>query len=127
LSEQLLPAIGQGAVALQAREDRPEVLEVLRTINDEPTMLAIRAEREVQRLLAGDCSVPIGVRTELRDGVLRMQGILFRADSAEPRLAEAEGTEPELVARELVAGLGTPSTSNVQRSTPNVQCASEGS
>jgi hydroxymethylbilane synthase len=105
LEEQLLPAIGQGAVALQARANRAEVLSVLEKINHEPTMLAIRAEREVQRLLAGDCSVPIGVRTELRPGGLAMKGILFHADSPEPVTAEAEGIEPEDVARKLVAQL----------------------
>ncbi len=105
LAEHLIPAIGQGAVALQARENRPEVLEVLRAINHAPTMLAIRAEREVQRLLAGDCSVPIGVRTELTGGKLKMRGILFRPDAAEPITASAAGEDPETVARALVAGL----------------------
>jgi len=107
LAEYLIPAIGQGAVALQAREDRPEVLEILRAINHEPTMLAVRAEREVQRLLAGDCSVPIGIRTDHVDGQLVMRGILFHADTAEPITATAEGTDPETVARALVAGLSS--------------------
>lgn len=105
LGEVIIPAIGQGAVALQVRENRPEVIEVLRAINHEPTMLAIRAEREVQRLLAGDCSVPIGVRTDFQDGKLAMNGILFQPDQSEPVKAFAEGVEPEVVARELVAGL----------------------
>jgi hydroxymethylbilane synthase len=105
LAEKILPAIGQGAVALQARDDRPEVLTVLRTINHAPTMLAIRAEREVQRLLAGDCSVPIGVRTELRGGTLVMNGILFHTGIEAPVTARAEGTEPEIVAQELAAAL----------------------
>jgi hydroxymethylbilane synthase len=105
LGDKILPAIGQGAVALQSRENRPEVLEVLASINHAPTMLAIRAEREVQRLLAGDCSVPIGVRTTLQDARLHMSGILFLPTSPAPVTATAEGTEPELVARSLVAGL----------------------
>ena len=61
LADKLLPAIGQGAIAIQARSDRREVIEVLARIRHAPTMIAIRAEREVQRLLAGDCSVPVGV------------------------------------------------------------------
>jgi hydroxymethylbilane synthase len=95
----------QGAVALQAREDRPEVLAVLAAINHEATMLAVRAEREVQRLLAGDCSVPIGVRSEHAAGKLVLRGILFHADATEPMTATAEGEHPETVARALVAGL----------------------
>jgi len=81
------------------------VLKVLQAINHEPTMLAVRAEREVQRLLAGDCSVPIGVRTDHIAGKLVMRGILFHADAAEPITATAEGEDPETVARALVAGL----------------------
>lgn len=105
LAGQLLPAIGQGAVALQAREDRPEVIEVLRRINHGPTMFAIRAEREVQRLLSGDCSMPVGVRSEMRGNVLTLHGILFGHEGEAPKTAQAEGEKPELVARELVAQL----------------------
>jgi hydroxymethylbilane synthase len=103
LADVLLPAIGQGAVALQIRADRREVSEVLGRINHEPTMLAIRAEREVQRLLAGNCSVPVGVRTELRGPLLIMSGILFGNPGEAPAEARAEGdaAAPETVAKEL--------------------------
>lgn len=103
----LLPAIGQGAVALQARADRDDVREVLAKINHQPTMLAIRAEREVQRLLSGDCSLPVGVRTDLKDGRIAMTGILFHAEGQPPREAFAEGPVAEFarVAADLVAGL----------------------
>ncbi len=105
LADVLIPAIGQGAVALQIKSDRSEVAEVLAKINHAPTMLATRAEREVQRLLAGDCSVPIGVRTDFDGDRLKLRGILFGPDAGEPIRAEAEGTDPEAVARELCAQL----------------------
>ncbi len=103
----LLPAIGQGAVALQARADRPEVCEVLAKLNHGPTMIAVRAEREVQRLLSGDCSLPVGVRTDVKEGRISMSGILFGAEGEPPREAVVEGTVPELlqVAGSLVAAL----------------------
>lgn len=65
LAVHLLPAIGQGAIALQSRADRHEVATVLARIDHAPTHTAIRAERELQRLLAGDCGMPVGVRTTL--------------------------------------------------------------
>ncbi len=105
LADVLIPAIGQGAVALQIKSDRREVADVLAKINHAPTMLATRAEREVQRLLAGDCSVPIGVRTDFEGDLLKLRGILFGPDGGEPVRAEAEGTDPEAVARELCAQL----------------------
>jgi hydroxymethylbilane synthase len=103
----LLPAIGQGAVALQARADREEVRAVLAKINHPPTMLAIRAEREVQKLLSGDCSLPVGVLTEINGDRVAMRGILFGAEGQPPRSATAEGAASDLagIAAELVSGI----------------------
>ena len=107
LHEQLLPAIGQGAIALQSRAGREEVHAILAAINHAPTFTCIRAEREVQRLLAGDCALPVGVRTEWSGGSLRMRGILFGAEGTPPAEAEASGpaSDPEAVARALFAQL----------------------
>lgn len=107
LGEDLLPAIGQGAIALQSRGDRPEVAEVLARINDERTFIATRAEREVQRLLAGDCTLPVGVRTTIEGAEITMSAVLFGEAGETPRQAEARGaiTEPEQVAARLCAAL----------------------
>lgn len=107
LSSELLPAIGQGAIALQTRGDRSEVRSILAAINHLPTFTAIRAEREVQRLLAGDCGLPVGVRATLEGDRLHLAAILFSADSEPPAEAEASGPadEPEMLAAELVSGL----------------------
>ena len=104
LGDDLFPAIGQGAIALQSRADRPEVTTVLQQIDHRETHLAIRAERELQRLLAGDCALPVGVRTTLGDGVLKMRAILF-GEQREPVQAVAEGASPEAVAAEVFAHL----------------------
>jgi hydroxymethylbilane synthase len=103
LAGKILPAIGQGAIALQARADRAQVREVLSRINHPPTMIAVRAERELQRLLSGDCSLPVGVQTELRGEHLIMRGILFSTPDKQPMQAEAEGSAdaPEKIAGEL--------------------------
>lgn len=106
LREELLPAIGQGAIALQSRADRAEVTAILQRIDHSATHVAIRAERELQRLLAGDCALPVGVRTELAGDWLRMQAILFHPDeTAPPARAAAEGkcAAPEKVAAHIFA------------------------
>ena len=107
LVQHLLPAIGQGAIALQSRTDRAEVSEILQKIDHAGTHVAVRAERELQRLLAGDCGMPVGVRTTIRDGRLHMRAILFGAEAEAPKEAEAEGASaaPEAVAAELFARL----------------------
>ena len=107
LGGHLLPAIGQGAIALQSRADRAEVTAVLQRIDHAETHVAIRAERELQRLLAGDCGLPVGVRTTIRGDRLEMRAILFGAESEPPKEAEAEGVTdaPEQVAADIFARL----------------------
>lgn len=109
LAGRLLPAIGQGAIALQSRADRAEVSAILAKIDHAETHLAIRAERELQRLLAGDCAMPVGALTTLRGDRLHLHAILFPADESQPpRSAESEGdaAEPEEVAATVFAHLG---------------------
>ena len=103
LAAHLLPAIGQGAIALQSCADRDDANAVLRALNDEPTFICVRAERELQRLLSGDCALPVGVRAELDGPRLRLRGILFGAEGAAPAEGLAEGTAdaPEQIAADL--------------------------
>lgn len=103
LGARILPAIGQGAIALQSRRDREQVNAILRAINHQPTLICVRAERELQRLLAGDCALPVGVRTELQGSLLSMRAILFGAVDSPPTEAFVRGKaeSPEAIAQEL--------------------------
>ncbi len=91
--------------------DRAEVNAVLREINHEPTFTCIRAERELQRLLSGDCSLPVGVRTTLRGDSIEMRAILFGTDSQPPAEAHSIGlaSDPESVARAVMDQLNAAS------------------
>ncbi len=107
LEAHLLPAIGQGAIALQSRVGDERVNGILAKINHGPTFLAIRAERELQRLLAGDCTLPVGVRCLLEKKEMTMRAILFGQEGEAPRAAEARGSvaEPEKLAAAVFRGL----------------------
>lgn len=107
LGDHLLPAIGQGAIALQNRAEDPRIEALLSVVNHEDTWLCIRAERELQRLLAGDCSIPVGVRCRREGEILRMSAVLFGAEGQPPLRAEASGRvqDPERVAAEVFQGL----------------------
>jgi hydroxymethylbilane synthase len=96
----MLPAIGQGAIALQSRSNRAEVTALLEKINHRETHLAIRAERELQRLLAGDCGMPVGVRTTIDGERLHLRVVLFGEENSAPQEVEGEGSvdDPEAVA-----------------------------
>ena len=98
----MLPAIGQGAIALQCRAEDAAFFAAL---NHEPTGLAIRAERELMRLLNGDCSLPVGVATEIGEREIRMRVILFGAPEEPPRQAEVSGATPESAASKAFQAL----------------------
>jgi hydroxymethylbilane synthase len=106
LEDRMFPAIGQGAIALQSLCSREDVQDLLRRVNHFPTWNAIRAERELQRLLAGDCTLPVGVRCTQSDGGMRLEALLFEEGQSQPRFASASGSVPEQVAAEVAKGLG---------------------
>lgn len=101
-----LPAVGQGAIALQTRSNDAQTGALLAPINHEPTFLCVRAERELLRLLNGDCNLPVGASTRLENEQLQMEVLLFD-EEAHPRQTTAEGpaAEPELVARKIMEQL----------------------
>src|SRR6185312_13163282 len=59
--EDMLPAAGQGALALQCRRDDPVTRSFLEGLNDETTAVCVAAERELVKVLQGDCHSPIAV------------------------------------------------------------------
>ncbi|HZC34405.1 MAG TPA: hydroxymethylbilane synthase, partial [Chthoniobacterales bacterium] len=67
--ESMLPAAGQGAIALEVLEKSTVIREVLQPVNDPATWFCVHAEREFLRLLGGGCEVPIGVRARVSQPV----------------------------------------------------------
>jgi len=75
-TEMCLPAVGQGAIAVQCREADTSVLCVLEGIDDEPTRVATTAERSLMQELGGGCQVPLAALAEWREGVLSMEALV---------------------------------------------------
>ena len=98
-----LPAIGQGAIALECRSDDAEIKTLLAKINHAPTFQCIRAERELLRLLNGDCNLPVGVETRLDGHRMTMRAIVFGEENEPPLVGEAEcaANAPEELAEKL--------------------------
>lgn len=78
--EEMLPAPGQGAVAVECRESDSETRSILAAIHHEPTALCVTAERELLHSLGGGCHLPLGARAVIEDGKLRLLAGLFEAD-----------------------------------------------
>jgi hydroxymethylbilane synthase len=99
----ILPAIGQGAIGIETRQEDGAARELLAAIDHLPTHVCIRAERELLRLLDGDCKLPVAARATLDEaGQIHAEAIVFPDSEAEmPAHAKGSGTDPEAVALNL--------------------------
>ena len=71
-----LPAVGQGALAIECRTDNTEVRKMLAFLNDTATKQATDAERAFLGLVEGGCQVPIGVHAEVKDKEIKIEAII---------------------------------------------------
>jgi hydroxymethylbilane synthase len=74
--EVMLPAIGQGALAVESREDDEELLSIISKLEHEPTRRAIDAERTFARKLGANCRTPIAAYARIENGKLAMDGMV---------------------------------------------------
>jgi hydroxymethylbilane synthase len=76
----VLPAVGQGAIAIEVREDDVKILDLVRRINHIETELATRSERALLRRLEGGCQVPIGAFAVVNDGKIKISAMISNFD-----------------------------------------------
>ena len=79
----MLPAVGQGALAIETRSDDAAVNEIVGSLNHEPTRLACKAERAFLKGLGGGCLVPIAAHAKLEPGVINLSGLVSSPDGTE--------------------------------------------
>jgi hydroxymethylbilane synthase len=104
--EILLPAPGQGTLALEVREGGPAAA-LCRALHHEPSGLAARAERLVVAAFGGDCTLPLAAwaRPEGEGGAFRMTALLATPDGRHAARGEAVGDRPEEIAAACVAAM----------------------
>ena len=74
--ETILPAVGQGALAIEIREEDSELKEILQVLNDEETLACVTAERAFLRSLEGGCQVPIGANAVIENDEIKLEGLV---------------------------------------------------
>lgn len=82
-----LPAVGQGALAIEARRGDARVLAALEPLHDAETATCVAAERGVLAAVGGDCKTPLGAHARRRDGDLELAAFLADADGTRIRRA----------------------------------------
>jgi hydroxymethylbilane synthase len=76
-AEEMLPAPGQGCLAVECRADDSGLAQLLDGINDVPSRMAAMAERVMLGALEAGCSAPVGAFATLSGGILRLEGAVF--------------------------------------------------
>ncbi|MGX4669746.1 hydroxymethylbilane synthase [Cerasibacillus sp. JNUCC 74] len=95
-----VPAVGQGALAIECREDDQELREILAKINDEPTARTVQAERTFLHLLEGGCQVPIGGFAYLEEDTIILTALVGTPDGKTILKEVVRGKDPETVGKE---------------------------
>jgi len=101
----VLPAVGQGALAVATMRDHPRRELIREALDHQPTEKAVLAERAMLRALEGGCRVPVGATSAVSGSVVRLGGIVASPDGALAYRGEAEGREPEEVGKRLAFDL----------------------
>ncbi len=110
--EDFLPAVGQGAIAIETRRDDDRINQFVAAINDKGTNTALACERSYLALLDGSCRTPIGGHCTVTGDRISFRGLIISPDGVESHEGMREGTRGDAVelgadlAKELRARAG---------------------
>ncbi len=97
-AEDSIPAVGQGALGIEIRADRTDLIDILAPLNHTDTEQCVEAERGFSRALAGSCTVPLGAHATKVDNTISITGFVASVDGAkmlrETMTGDANNAEP---------------------------------
>jgi hydroxymethylbilane synthase len=79
-TQDIIPSAGQGIISLQCRNDDKDIISILDSINDEKTYLRAHAERNVLKVLEGDCETAVGAHSIIEGDKIFLEAELFSLD-----------------------------------------------
>ncbi|MDC3334100.1 hydroxymethylbilane synthase [Candidatus Pelagibacter sp.] len=79
-TQEIIPSAGQGIISLQCRNDDEDIISVLDFINDQKTYLRAHAERNVLKVLEGDCETAVGAHSVIEGDEIILEAELFSLD-----------------------------------------------
>lgn len=82
-TSEMLPAIGQGALALQARKDDESIINILRSLNHSPSETCVSAERAFLKTINGSCSTPLAAYAQIKNDQIHLECLLASLDGQE--------------------------------------------
>jgi hydroxymethylbilane synthase len=100
--EECLPAVGQGALALECRGERQDVIDALSPLADAETTIATTAERAFSRGLSGSCRTPLAAYAVSTHGELWLRGLIARRDGGEVMRGERRAVVADAAAADAL-------------------------
>ncbi len=115
--EQVIPSAGQGIIALQCREGDEEIISVLKKINHNETFMRAHVERNILKVLEGDCETAVGAHSIIKDDKIIVQAELFSLDGTKRFYEKKTGKAEDFsqIGRELGQILKTKSNNSYKR------------
>jgi hydroxymethylbilane synthase len=102
---EMIPAPGQGCLALQARADDEDTLAALGALDHAESRTALAAERSLMLRLGGGCALPLGAFADVREGRVRLVAAVFTPEGAREARTSVEGDDPLQVAEHAALAL----------------------
>ncbi len=105
--EDILPAVGQGALGIEIQEDNKVVEEIVKSLHHDETYKAVIAERSLLRALEGGCQVPIGAFAEVKSSGLYLDAVVGSLDGSITYRKKIRGSksDPEKLGKTLAKDL----------------------
>ncbi|ATG47976.1 hydroxymethylbilane synthase [Celeribacter ethanolicus] len=97
-AEEMLPAVAQGAISIERREDDATVAKMLSALHDVKTGQAMACERAFLAKLDGSCQTPIAGLAEVEGGTIRLRGEILRTDGSESLTDDMSGAVEDAAA-----------------------------
>jgi len=97
----MIPAVGQGALAIETRDDDGEARKLARTLDHEASRLAITAERAFLAVFGGGCQVPIGAHATVSGSEIHLRAFVSEPDGSKAKRGELTGSDPVIVGQQL--------------------------
>lgn len=97
-AEQILPAIGQGAMGIEVRAGDEEILELIAGLDDERTHVCIAAERAFNKRLNGGCHAPVAAHGTITGDQIRLSAVVGSLDGSEILQSSLSGNSEQAVA-----------------------------
>jgi hydroxymethylbilane synthase len=106
--DEILPAVGQGAVGIECRENDDRINALIKPLNCDATMIRVTAERAANKVLGGGCHVPVAAFAQLQGDKLSLQALVGSVDGKTILSCEHQGNRAspvklgEIAARDLI-------------------------